>query len=203
MESRQVCAIPADRAASFGGCASHREFYRHTMLRCGTIASMHQRLAPAILPLLLVTAGLSPAFAQQPKPTAPPATVPGFTVTVTYSQKAMSTLVAGKETVIVVGYLSGYPIQGTPKKYVDNMGQIDMGEVKQEIAPGVAAKFDQVKLNQPMIKWLDPQGPQLLINVYSGRKSSPNNLLDCGIYEGALKAIQGQSIPISCKLIGE
>jgi hypothetical protein len=54
-----------------------------------------------------------------------------------------------------------------------------------------------------MMKWVDNQGPQLLINVYSGRKSSPNNLLDCGIYEGALKAVQGQSIPISCKLIGE
>jgi hypothetical protein len=54
-----------------------------------------------------------------------------------------------------------------------------------------------------MMKWVDSSRPQLLINVYSGRKSSPNNLLDCGIYEGSLAAIQGQSIPISCKLIGE
>ena len=115
----------------------------------------------------------------------------------------MATLVAGKETVIVVGYLSGFPIQGTPRKYVDHEGQVDMGEVKDEVAPGAIAKFDKVKLNQPMLKWLDSQGPQLLINVYSGRKSSPNNLLDCGIYEGALTAIQGQNIPISCKLIGE
>jgi hypothetical protein len=54
-----------------------------------------------------------------------------------------------------------------------------------------------------MMKWVDSNGPQLLINVYSGRKSSPNNLLDCGIYEGSLQAVQGQSIPIPCKLIGE
>jgi hypothetical protein len=54
-----------------------------------------------------------------------------------------------------------------------------------------------------MMKWVDSNGPQLLINVYSGRKSSPNNLLDCGIYEGPLAAIQGTSVPISCKLIGE
>ncbi len=161
--------------------------------------------AKAVLPLLLASAALTPAFAQQQsaKPTTPPTTVPGFTVTVTYSQKAMAALAAGKETVIVVGYLSGSPIPGTPKKYIDHIGEIDMGEVKREIAPGATAKFDSVKLNQPMMKWLDSQGPQLLINVYSGRKSSPNNLLDCGIYEGALKAIQGQSIPIACKLIGE
>ncbi|MFZ0337688.1 MAG: hypothetical protein WAL45_06620 [Terracidiphilus sp.] len=161
--------------------------------------------AKAVLPLLLASAALGPAFAQQQsvKPAAPAATVPGFTVTVTYSQKAMATLVAGKETVIVVGYLFGSPIQGTPKQFVDHEGQIDMGEVKAEIAPGAIAKFDKVKLNQPMLKWLDSQGPQLLINVYSGRKSSPNNLLDCGIYEGSLQAIQGQSVPIACKLIGE
>ncbi len=158
-----------------------------------------------ILPLLLAFAALTPAFAQQQsaKTTTPATTVPGFTVTVTYSQKAMATLVAGKETVIVVGYLYGFPIQGTPKQDVDHVGQIDMGEVKKEIAPGATAKFDSVKLNQPMMKWMDSQGPQLLINVYSGRKSSPDNLLDCGIYEGSLQAIQGQSIPIACKLIGE
>jgi hypothetical protein len=166
---------------------------------------MKQRFAQAVLPLLLAAVALSPACAQQPsaKPATPATTVPGFTVTITYSQKAMATLVAGKETVIVAGYLSGFPIKGTPKQYVGKMAQIDMGEVKDEVAPGAIAKFDRIKLNQAMMKWVDSQGPQLLINVYSGRKSSPNNLLDCGIYEGSLQAIQGQSIPISCKLIGE
>jgi hypothetical protein len=175
------------------------------MLCCGTIASMQPRFAQTVLPLLLVAAVLGPAFAQQPsaKPGPLPATVPGFTVTVTYSQKAMATLVEGKETVIVVGYLSGSPIPSTPKKYIDHIGEIDMGEVKKEVAPGATATFDHVKLNRPMMKWLDSQGPQLLINVYSGRKSSPNNLLDCGIYEGPLQAIQDKNIPISCKLIGE
>lgn len=163
------------------------------------------RSVKAVLPLLLVTVALSSAFAQQPtaKPAAPAATVPGFTVTITCSQKAMATLVSGKETVIVVGYLYGFPKQGTPKKYVDHVGQVDMGEVKKEVAPGATATFDRIKLDPAMVKWFDSQGLQVLVNVYSGRKSSPNNLLDCGIYEGALKAIQGQSIPISCKLIGE
>jgi hypothetical protein len=78
-----------------------------------------------------------------------------------------------------------------------------MGEVKEEVVPGAPATFDRIKLDQALVKWFDSQGPQLLINVYSGRKSSPNNLLVCGIYEGSLKAIQGQTIPISCKLIGE
>ena len=175
------------------------------MLGCGTIASMQQRFAQAVLPLLLVAAALNLAFAQQQsaKPATPAATVPGFTVNVTYSQKAMATLVERKETVIAVGYLYGFPKQGTPKKYVDSVGQVDMGEVKAEIAPGAPAAFDRIKLDPAIVKWFDSQGLQLLINVYSGRKSSPDNLLDCGLYEGSLEGIQGQTIPISCKLIGE
>jgi hypothetical protein len=166
-----------------------------------------------ILALLVSVAGVSShigAFAQQQTKKssgaalAPPATaLAGFTVNVTYSQKAMDKLVASKETVIVVGYLYGFPKAGTPKRDVDHVGQVDLGEVKQEIAPAATATFDRVKPDQALMKWVNNQGLQILINVYSGRKSSPNNLLDCGIYEGSLAAVQGQSIPISCKLIGE
>jgi len=165
-----------------------------------------------ILVLLISVAGVathSRVLAQQqntksaaPGP-APAAALTGFTVKVTYSQKAMDKLVAGKETVIVVGYLYGFPKQGTPKRDVDHVGQVDLGEAKQEIAPAATATFDRVKPDQALVKWVNDQGLQILINVYSGRKSSPNNLLDCGIYEGSLAAVQGQSIPIACKLIGE
>jgi hypothetical protein len=159
----------------------------------------------AISVLLIAAAGVSNsgrAVAQQQNATpTPPA---GFSVKITYSQKARDTLAAAKETVVVAGYLYGFPKQGTPKQYVDKMGQVGIGdEIHQEITPGAAATFGAVKLDQSMLKWLDTQGPQILINVYSGRKSSPNNLLDCGIYEGSLAAIQGTTIPISCKLIGE
>jgi hypothetical protein len=163
---------------------------------------------PVILLLLTSVAGIathSRVLAQQqttkPAPTA--AVLTSFTVKVTYSQKAMDTLVAAKESVIVAGYLTASPIPGTPKQYVDHVGEIGLGEVHQEIAPGAIATFSNVKPTPAMMKWVDSSGPQLLINVYSGRKSSPNNLLDCGIYEGSLAAVQGQSIPISCKLIGE
>ena len=168
---------------------------------------------PAILFLLISVAGVAThgrVLAQQQatksaaaEPAQPAAAPAGFTVKVTYSQKAMDTLVASKETVIVMGYLYGFPKAGTPKRDVDHVGQVDLGDVKQEIVPAATATFDRVKPNQALMKWLDNQGLQLLINVYSGRKSSPNNLLDCGIYEGPLAAVQGQSIPISCKLIGE
>ena len=128
---------------------------------------------------------------------------PAFKVTLTYSPKAMQTLVSRKETVIVVGYLYGFPKPGTPKRDIDEIGQVDLGEVKQEIAPGATAIFDTIQPDAALAKWIDSHGLQLLINVYSGRKSSPNNLIDCGLYEGPLKDVQGKSIPIACKMIGE
>ncbi len=161
-------------------------------------------LTRAVSSLFLVTAGLSIVLAQKQivSPTHS-ATTPGFTVSITYSQKARSTLEARHETVIVAGYLYGSPKENTPKRYVDDVGQVDLGEVKSEIAPGATATFDRLKPNQALLKWLDSDGLQLNINVYSGRKSSNDNLLDCGIYDGPLKAVQGQSIGISCKLIAE
>ena len=62
-------------------------------------------------------------------------------------------------------------------------GLVNLGEVKDEIAPGATATFDKIKPDQALLKWLDSQGLQLLINT-PRRKSSPNNLLDCGSTEG-------------------
>jgi hypothetical protein len=97
---------------------------------------------------------VGPALAQQQttKPATPAAALFNFTVKITYSEKAMSTLVAGKETVIVAGYLTASPIAGTPKQYVDRMGEIGLGEVDLEIAPGAVATFSNVKPTPAMMK---------------------------------------------------
>jgi hypothetical protein len=153
--------------------------------------------------LLLFVSAADAYLKGQQAATAPVAQAePGFVVAVTYSQKAKDTLTTSKETVIVAGYLTCFPKPGTPKKLIAQ-GEVGLGQVQKEVAPGQDATFGPVKLDPTGLKWADAQGPQLLINVYSGRKSSPNNLLDCGIYDGPLKDVQGKSIPISCKLIGE
>jgi hypothetical protein len=130
---------------------------------------------------------------------------PGLRVELALSQKAKTTLFKRKETIIVAGYLSGNPKQGALKQYVDQVGQVNLGTIKTEVAPGENATFGVIKLKQDVFAQTDQQAPELVINVYSGRKSSDKNLLDCTFYQGGLKLVQGQgrSIPISCKLIGE
>jgi len=65
------------------------------------------------------------------------------------------------------GHRCGYlyvPHSGHARKMSTTLS-IDMGEVKKEIAPGRRPYSTSVKLNQPMMKWMDNQGPQMLINV--------------------------------------
>jgi hypothetical protein len=155
--------------------------------------------------LLLPAAGSQtsqPAAMQDNAPAAVP-DFPGFTVKLTFSDKASQTLLARKETVVVAAYLWGGPKPGTPKRYIDHIGQVDLGEVDSEVAPDKDAAFGDFKLKKETLQLIDSNGPQLLINVFSGRKSSPDNLLDCGIYEGPLKSAREANIKVACKLIGE
>lgn len=165
-------------------------------------------LAVIFLNTLLRIVGAAPvsAWAQrQPSATPPTPTTPypGVTVILNDSPQAQQALVSRKETVIVSASITGFPKPGTPRKDLDGEGQVDLGNFTREILPGRNGVFKTFALNKAGLTRLDQRGPQLLINVYSGRKSSPNNLLDCGIYQGPLQAVENHSIPIACKLIGE
>jgi len=131
------------------------------------------------------------------------AEMPGFSVKVDLSEKARKELAARNETVVVAGYLSGNPKKGAPKKFVDEMGEVNLGEITKEIAPGEVALFPKVSMKPDALQQIDSDGPQLLINVFSGRRSSKDNLLSCSLHEGPLKDIENTTVGISCKLIDE
>ena len=128
----------------------------------------------------------------------------GFRVSVALSEKAAQLLKRKRETVIIDGSFTGAPKQGALKQYVPETGEVSLGDdVRAEVEPGSGASFDEVKLKRDALEQTDGQGPDLLINVFSGRRSSDDNLLDCEIYEGPLKGVQDKNIPIHCRLIGE
>jgi hypothetical protein len=158
--------------------------------------------------LFLLTFALSTALgsAQQhvPKPGSATRSFRGFVVNLTLSTKAKAIMVERNETVIVAGYFYGFPKKGTRRKYIDDMGEVWVGKnIQAELRPGENATFGEIKLDSRGLERVDENGPQLLINVFSGRRSSKDNLLSCGIYEGPLEKIEGGNIPISCKMITE
>jgi hypothetical protein len=127
-----------------------------------------------------------------------------FTVDVQLSEAARKKLIDSKETIIVAGYFTGHPTQGTEVRYLDiKSGDVVLGDVKQEIYPGETAIFNEVNLNPDALSRIDSEGPHILTNVYSGRRSSKDNLLDCEDYDGSFDSIRGRTIVIRCQLIEE
>jgi hypothetical protein len=128
---------------------------------------------------------------------------PEFSVNVRLSDAAKKKLVDSKETIIVAGYFTGHPKQGTERRYLDiKSRQVDLGDVEVEIHADETATFNDLKLKPDALARID-SGPSILISVFSGRKSSKDNLLSCGDYDGSFESIHGRTIDISCRLIEE
>ncbi len=164
-------------------------------------------LLPVLVPLLFgcsgppttAHSGSDQGVDQQKNITAP------FSVNVQLSEGAREKLTDSKETIIVAGYLTGHPKEGTEARYLDiKSGDVILGDVQQEIRPGETAVFNQLNLNSDAMSRIDSQGPHILINVFSGRRSSKDNLLDCeDYYDGGLESLRGRTILIRCQLIAE
>lgn len=128
---------------------------------------------------------------------------PGFMVDVTLSEKARKSLLNRKETLRAFGYYSGSPKPGALKKYISDEGDIGLGNFDVEFPVGGSGRIAKVMIKRDAFEQTDKKIPMLLVNVVSGRKSSKDNLLDCGISEDKLDKIPNGHIPISCKLIRE
>jgi hypothetical protein len=171
-----------------------------------SIPMRYSILSLAVVPLLFGCSGLptrphsgSDRGVDQQKNIAAP-----FSVNVQLSEGAREKLTDSNETIIVAGYFTGHPKEGTETRYLDiKSGDVVLGDVQQEIRPGETAVFNQLNLNTDAVSRIDSQGPHVLINVFSGRRSSKNNLLDCVYYDGQLESLRGRTILIRCKLIEE
>ncbi len=125
-----------------------------------------------------------------------------FTVQITLSEKAATTLAKTSEAMVVSASYSGQPIP-TAAKYADEIGQIDLGVENIEV-PGKAAtvRVTGSKVNRAHVLWV--KGPILLnVNVYSARRSGPDNILACDFFDGTLQQAVRKPISLHCSLIAE
>jgi hypothetical protein len=115
--------------------------------------------------------------------------IPEYKVSVTFSPAAEHKLKSSGEGVSVsVTYHVGPSgtLVGTEKNELANDHTVSFGGVG--VPPKVAAKVR----GQPIM---------VNINVFSSRKSSTYNILDCSIYEGDVS--KTRLVPLNCKLIAE
>ena len=154
-----------------------------------------------------------------PQITAPPASVAtspaaarttadaanAFQVEVTLSDAASRRL-RGRETVIVSADYFGYPSQAAVARNVPGSDNPWLTLHRRQIElPGAGkASFPPVALDAQQLAWTENPGqPEVNINVFSGRKSSTDNLLDCQMFQDTLAAAVKEPIRLHCKLMGE
>jgi hypothetical protein len=123
-----------------------------------------------------------------------------FHVNVSLSAQIVGFLQQRKETVVVSAEYYGWPAKGA-EKLADEMGEVQLGEEKFERANLLKAVFTGLPIDKGKLPYVKDGDVQVLINVYSGRHSSPDNLLSCGFFEGSIAAVKKYDLTLTCKLI--
>ena len=123
----------------------------------------------------------------------------GFVVDVSLSPRAAALLRDRKEAIVVAAMYEGTPIPAR-QKYAGEDGLLGLGSEDVILpAAGGRATITGNKVKRDRIGWVERF--DVLVNVYSARRSSQDNLLDCGIFEDSVAKAHAAPIRISCRLI--
>jgi len=125
-----------------------------------------------------------------------------FSVHISLSSKAAAKLAATSEALIVSASYSGNPIPAAEKE-ANEIGQIDLGIENVEASGKSGSVYvTGTKVNRDHLRWL--KGPVLLnVNVYSARRSGPDNILACDFFDGKLEDAVRKPLSLHCSLITE
>lgn len=158
-----------------------------------------------ILPLMILAA-CGPAPADAPAPTAAaegaePASPYGFEVNLTLTPRAVERLASTDERVTVSAMYYGLPVSDTAPGIDKEMEEVGLGGDDVEVMPeNAVVKAPGTGFDATYIKSVKGE-PEVLVNVYSARKTHENNLLSCGIYQGPVTMAQKKPVDIQCDLI--
>ena len=124
--------------------------------------------------------------------------IPDFEIEVLLTKKALARL--DKESVIVQAYFSGQPSDTTSQEYLDE-GSINLGSKDIELWDSRVASFRDVKISRAAYEKLSDKNFEVLINVYSDRHTTTDNLISCGIIQENIDDIKGKKHLIKGDLI--
>ena len=121
-------------------------------------------------------------------------------IDLTLSPRAMAELAGQAEMMTVSAFFWGEPAPGATIE-PDGMGQIFLGAEDHIIWPlpqqvALGANFGTMPRAEVV-------APMLNVNVFSARFANEDNLLDCGLVDGAVADLADTVQTVHCKLIGE
>jgi hypothetical protein len=127
-------------------------------------------------------------------------------VTVTLSPKAQQALSAAHETLCISAEFYGEVNDEGRRRHIgDKMDQVYFGggEWRDEIAGAGPAHFVVPPADPGTLKYVTDGKEQVLINIFTGRRSSPDNLLACDAFQDDVKLAESGGVHAACKLISE
>jgi hypothetical protein len=137
-----------------------------------------------LLPLVFLLVGFDKYNKQVP--------LPDFSVTITLSERARAKFQESKETIIVLGY------------FADEIGagELSLGIAEFELQQPGTVSFKNVIFLKENVEALRNPDYEVLINVFSGRRSSDQNLLSCepDHLQGPISTFQKKSFSVTCDL---
>jgi hypothetical protein len=129
-----------------------------------------------------------------------PALAETVSVDLTFSEQALTELTTRGEGVVVAAYWMGEPAPGATMTDPE-LGTVFLQTEDLTLHAGPAKLVLGSNLaNAPLDQVVEPK---LNLNVYSGRWTSEDNLLDCDILDDVLSKLAATPQKIHCKLIGE
>ncbi len=126
--------------------------------------------------------------------------IPPFEIEISLSPKAKERIVNSKETIIVDILLQGTP-KDSSKVHSEEDGSFYVASAKREIYYGQVARFDNVKFQNKTYDQLADKDVYLTVNVYTGRKSSKDNLLNVDFLSDKISNIINKHLTLKGKLI--
>jgi len=153
-------------------------------------------IAPASILTLLLTVA-QPLRGQEQKPI-----IFAFDVEISLSDRAAARLKMRNESIVVSAYYSGAP-KPSAERHTNQIGTIDLGTENVEVigAAGLV-RVTGTKIDIDRLEWI--KGPVMVnVNAYSGRHSSPDNILACDFFDGKLSSVVRKTPTLHCSLIDE
>lgn len=126
--------------------------------------------------------------------------VPPFEIEVALSPKAKDRIVNSHETIIVAVFLEGTP-KNPSKAHLEEDGSFFVGSAQKEITYGQPARFNHLQFPRKIYDQLANKDADLTVNVYTGRKSSPDNLITGDIIIDKVSKVINKHFILHQKLI--
>ena len=128
--------------------------------------------------------------------------LPAFAVEAQLSKAAIEKLREKRETVIVNARFSGIP-KDTASKEFREWGEMLVKSHSIELDTAYTARFEGIRFPKKLYDLLLEKDIRVMVHIYSGRRTTTDNLLDAGILSGKMSAVKGRTLQLPGKLISE